>query len=78
MIEDRNSELLNYLKQGYSFHHSWHGQYDNNGYVEYILYYKDKQVLMWRCDMGIANDMVSIIKQYISDKREQKLNELGI
>lgn len=78
MIEDRNSELLEYLKMGYSYQHSWYGQYGRNGYVEYTLYYKDEEVLKWRSDMGICNNMVAIIKKYISDKREQKLNELGI
>jgi hypothetical protein len=78
MIEDKDSELLEYLKMGYSFHHSWHGQYERNGYVEYILYFHDDEVLKWRSDMGICHDMVAIIKKHISDKRNRKLNQLGI
>jgi hypothetical protein len=69
----KDPELDSLLKVGYSFQHTWF-----NGYVKYILFYKDVEVLTWKSDMGIVHDMVAIIKKYISDKREQKLNELGI
>jgi hypothetical protein len=83
MIEDRDSELIEYFKQGYSYEHIFF-----NGYVKYILFYKGVEVLTWKTDCirfgaGMAHDMpdknmIHIIKKYISDKRDQKLIELGI
>lgn len=76
--ETSNPELDKLLKEGFSYQHSWHQTAKRTGYVEYILFFNGVEVLRWESEMGMCNDMVAIIKKYISDKREQKLNELGI
>jgi hypothetical protein len=77
MYEYDNKELKSLLSQGFSFTDSWHKD-KTEEYKEFILFFKDEEVLRWRTDMGICNDFVSIIRKYISDKRDQKLTELGI
>jgi hypothetical protein len=77
MYEYDNKELKSLLSQGFSFTDSWH-KHNKEEYKEFILFFKDQEVLRWRTDMGICNDLVAIIKKYISDKRDQKLTELGI
>ena len=79
----KSAELESLLKAGFSYQQSWQETYKKKGYMEYILFYNNEEVLRWESEMGIAihygsHDMVAIIKKYISDRREQKLTQLGI
>lgn len=72
-----DEELMGYIKMGYSFSISLLNT-DGELYRMYTLYFKDKIILTWNTDIGIQIDMKSVIKKYITENRNKKLNELGI